>query len=219
MTLAAILATGVACRAPTLQVGLVVCALSAPVACLALVLVLTARSAFIAARAAPVDPAVGTIVTVAGELSSGRPLRDVAADGHFGLGLASRARHGLDLGTASVGELHMFGTRATMIVATLAMAAESGAAVAHVFERLAADLIEDDRIRRDRRAAMAPAVAQAAVVGGIPLVGLAQLFASGRWLEMLSRGSVEASLLVVGTSSILAGVLWIYLLVRGRSRT
>ena len=216
---AAIVASGVATDAPIRGIALLVGAVTAPVVCLAVVLVVTARTAFEQARSQPIDPAVATIVTVAGELKAGRTLRSIATDGHFGMGVASRARHGLDLATVSADELRGFGPEASMVFATLALATRSGSAVAHVFERLSADLIDADRTRRDRRAAMAPALAQAFVVAGVPLVALAQMLASGRWLDLVSAGSLQAAMLMAGTLAVLAGVAWIGALMRSRSGT
>lgn len=215
---ASIVALGVVTRAPIRNVVLVLGAVTVPVVCLAVVLVVTARAAFEAARSQPVDPAVATIVAVAGELKAGRTLRAVATEGHFGATLAARARHGLELDGVPEAELRGFGSEAPTILATLALAARSGAAVAHVFERLAADLIEVDRTRRDRRAAMAPAIAQAVVVAGVPVVALAQMVASGRWLDMMAAGTVQAAMLVIGTAAVLGGVLWIGAVMRTRSR-
>lgn len=213
-----ILAFGLAFRVPGVNVALVLGAVAAPVLCLAVVLVIVARAAFEAARSEPVDSAVSTIVAVAGELKAGRTLRAVAADGHFGDGLASRARHGLELWNGAETELNDFGTHAALVQATLTLAAQSGAAVANVFERLAADLIEADRTRRDRRAAMAPAIAQAVVVAGVPLVALAQMIASGRWLDMAAEGSLQAAMLATGTIAVVGGVVWIGVLMRSRSQ-
>ena len=66
---------------------------------------------------------------------------------------------------------------------------------------------------------MAPELAQAVVVAGVPLVALAQMLASGRWLDLVSAGSLQAAMLMAGTLAVLAGVAWIGALMRSRSGT
>jgi Flp pilus assembly protein TadB len=113
----------------------------------------------------------------------------------------------------------LFGADALAVQATLDMATEGGGPVADAFDRLAADMIESERTRRERRAALAPAVAQAFVVGGVPVVLLASMLAGGRWLALLSAGPASAAVVLFGTASLAAGIFWtIALIERGRRR-
>ena len=63
---------------------------------------------------------------------------------------------------------------------------------------------------------MAPAVAQALVVGGVPVVTLAQMVISGRWVDLVSRGGVTAGFVLPGTAAVVMGVAWVAFLVGGR---
>ena len=81
------------------------------------------------------------------------------------------------------------------------------------------NLIESERTRRERRAALAPAVAQALVVGGLPAMLLTTMLVNGRWLALLSEGTASAAIVGFGTVSLTCGIGWVILLVgRGRRR-
>lgn len=217
--IALLVAIAVLVRAPAVDVMLVIGAIHRPAITAPLVLGLIAVARFRSARDRQVDPSVGRIVSVAGDLRAGRPLRSVVASGALGEHLASVADSGRPIRAPLETLEPVFGADALLVQATLDMAIEGGGPVADVFDRLAADMIEAERTRRERRAALAPAVAQAFVVGGIPVILLATMLVNGRWLALLSAGAVPAALVLFGTVSLVGGVVWIALLVsRGRRR-
>ena len=216
---ALVLAVAIVAGAPALEVALTIGAIHQPVATGSVVLGLVAASSFRSARNQRVDPAVGRIVSVAGDLRAGRPLRAIVSSGVFGERLASLAESGRPI-RAPLDDLEVvFGADALLVRATLDMAVDGGGPVADAFDRLAADMIESERTRRERRAALAPAVAQAVIVGGVPAVLLATMLANGRWLELLSDGPTSAAVVFVGTAALMSGIGWVMLLVgRGRRR-
>lgn len=216
---ALLVAVGVAFRAPVLEVGLMVAAVHQPVVTATFVLGLVATSSLRSARDEQVDPAVGRIVSLAGDLRAGKPLRAVVASGVLGEPLAALAGSGRPIRASLESLTATFGQDALLVQATLDIALEGGGPVADAFERLAADMIESERTRRERRAALAPAVAQAFVVGGVPVILLTSMLVSGRWLSLLSTGPVSAAIVLFGTVSLVAGAIWVVLLVRrGRRR-
>lgn len=206
-------------RVSLIETGLVVGAEVAPIPTAIVVLGGVAASMFQRAKAEMVDPAVGAIVGAAGDLRAGEPLRSVVAGGAFGANLARRASQGLDLRAGSPDDFAMFGGEAALVAATIEMAVEGGGRVADMFDRLAVGMIEGERTRRERRAAMAPAVAQAVIVGGLPAIVLVQLFVSGRWIDLVSSGSAAAVMVIFGTLAIVIGVVWIIALVSRRAGT
>lgn len=216
---ALVLAIAIVAGAPALEVALTIGAIHQPVATGSVALGLVAVSSFRSARNQRVDPAVGRIVSVAGDLRAGRPLRAIVSSGVFGERLASLAESGRPI-RAPLDDLEtVFGADALLVRATLDMAVDGGGPVADAFDRLAADMIESERTRRERRAALAPAVAQAVIVGGVPAVLLATMLANGRWLELLSDGPTSAAVVFVGTAALVSGIGWVMLLVgRGRRR-
>lgn len=216
---ALLLGVAIATKAPLHDVLLVIGAVHRPVPTGTIVLCLVAASTFRSAKDQRVDPAVGRIVSVAGDLRAGKPLRSVVSSGVLGERLASIADSGRPI-RAPLGELSAdFGSDALLVQATLELAVRDGGPVADAFDRLAADMIESERTRRERRAALAPAVAQALVVGGVPAAVLVSMLASGRWLTLLSGGPVSAAIVVFGTGALLAGISWTVALVeRGRRR-
>lgn len=216
---ALLLGAAITAEVPFRHVLLVVGAVHRPIPTAVVVLILVAASSFRSVRDRRTDPAVGRVVSVAGDLRAGKPLRSVVSSGVLGDRLASIADSGRPI-RAPLGELSAdFGADALLVQATLELAAEGGGPVADTFDRLAADMIESDRTRRERRAALAPAMAQAVVVGGVPAAVLIGMLASGRWLTMLSAGPVSAAIALFGTFALLTGTLWIVTLVeRGRRR-
>jgi Flp pilus assembly protein TadB len=146
-------------------------------------------------------------------------LRSVVSSGVLGERLASLADSGRPIHAPFDDLEAMFGADALLVQATLDIATEGGGPVADTFDRLAADMIESERTRRERRAALAPAMAQVVVVGGAPAVVLVTMLANGRWLAMLAAGSASAAIALLGTVSLVVGIVWVMLLVdRGRRR-
>jgi Flp pilus assembly protein TadB len=216
---ALLVAIAILVRAPLLEVALALGAIHQPIVAGTLVLGVVAASSFLSARDQHVDPSVGRIVSVAGDLRAGRPLRAVVSSGVLGERLASMADSGRPI-RAPLDDLEAtFGADALLVQATLDIATEGGGPVADTFDRLAADMIESERTRRERRAALAPALAQAVVVGGAPTVVLATMLANGRWLAMLAAGPSSAAIALFGAVSLVAGIVWTTALVgRGRRR-
>lgn len=214
---ALLVAAAIAAGAPVLEVGLVVAAVHQPVVTATLVLGLVAVSTLRSARDQQVDPSVGRIVSVAGDLRAGKPLRAVVSSGAFGQRLAAMADTGRPLAAPLEALTPTFGHDALLVHATLDIALEGGGPVADAFDRLAADMIESERTRRERRAALAPAVAQAIVVGGAPMILLVTMLVNGRWLALLSAGTASAAIVLFGSASLVGGIGWIVLLV-GRGR-
>ena len=168
---------------------------------------------------APVDPQVGAIVAIGSELRSGAPLRSILAQGALGPEIASRARAGGALAGLDEDLRGRFGADAPLVAASLRMATVDGGPAADVFDSLASAMLDVTRTRRERRAAMAPAVLQATVVGGAPMLALAHLAASGRLEEMLSAGGAEAATVLVGLCLTLIGTVTIVAMaVRGGRR-
>lgn len=213
---ALLLAVAVIRRVPPVTAALVIGALHAPLITGTVVLGIVAVDALTDARRRGVDPVVGVIVDAAGELRSGRPLRAVVSSGAFGEQLAAVARRGLPIRAAELDSLEMFGEDARLVAATLDLAVDSGGPVAATFERLAAGMVDAERTRRERRAAMAPAMAQAMIVGGLPSIVLLQMVFSGRWMELVAGGAASATVAVGGALAVIGGVIWIVLLVSGK---
>lgn len=216
---ALLLAVAVAARVSLAEVALTLGAIHQPVVTGTVVLCLVSASNLRSAHSQQVDPAVGLIVSVAGDLRAGRPLRAVVSSGVLGERLASLAQSGRPICAPLDDLTPTFGADALLVQATLDMATEGGGPVADAFDRLAADLIESERTRRERRAALAPAVAQAVVVGGVPVVLLVTMMVNGRWLALLATGPASAATVLFGTVALVAGIVWMLALVeRGRRR-
>ena len=216
---ALLVAVAIVVRAPALEAGLAIAAVHQPIVTATFLLGLVAASNLRSARDQQVDPSVGRIVALAGDLRAGKPLRAAVSSGVLGERLATLAASGRPIRAPLDALVPTFGQDALLVQATLDMALEGGGPVADAFDRLAADMIESERTRRERRAALAPAVAQALVVGGIPVMILATMLVTGRWLALLSAGTASAAIVGFGTLSIIGGIGWVMLLVgRGRRR-
>ena len=100
--IALVLASALVVRARAIDVALTIGALRFPVVTGTAVLGLGAATAFREAKVSRVDPTVGEIVSVAGDLRAGRPLRAVVASGAFGERLASVAASGMPIRAASL---------------------------------------------------------------------------------------------------------------------
>lgn len=216
--IALVVAGAILSRAPVFELMLVIGAIHRPIVTGMVALGLVAASSFREARDQLVDPAVGRIVALAGDLRAGRPLRAVVSSGLLGEQLASIAESGRPIRVPLDDLANGFGADALLVQATLDLAVDGGGPVADAFDRLAADMIESERTRRERRASLAPVVAQAVAVGGVPLVLLASMLASGRWLERLSAGPASASIVLFGTVSLVAGIVWVAFLLKGGRR-
>ena len=193
-------------RAPWAHRAILAGALSWPIPTAVVLLVVVARSSLVEARSTPVDPGVGAVMAVAAELRSGAPLRAVLASGVLGPRVASAASTGRSFAEVGESAYERFGANAPAIAATLELAVRDGGPAAEMFESLAAVMLDAERTRRERRAAMAPAVLQAVVVGGIPMILLAQMTLSGRLVASLSAGGGLATVTIVGIGATITGV-------------
>lgn len=97
----------------------------------------------------------------------------------------------------------------------LALAARTGAAVAEVLARVQADLRAEQGSRRAVAEAVAGPRSSAALLGVLPLIGLAMGAALGaRPLHVLTRTPAGLAALTVGVLLELAGLLWTLRLTR-----
>ena len=204
MTLA--IAALVVVRAPWAHRAILGGALLWPIPAAVVLVVVVARSSLAEARSSPVDPSVGAVMAVAAELRSGAPLRAVLASGVLGPRVASAASTGRSFAEVGESAYERFGAYAPAVVATLELAVRDGGPAAEMFESLAAVMLDAERTRRERRAAMAPAVLQAVVVGGIPMILMAQMTLSGRLVASLSAGGGLAIVTIVGIGATITGV-------------
>lgn len=185
----------------------------APIPTGAVLMGLIAHGSFAAAKSRPVAPHIGVIVDLVGELRAGASLRAVLADGSLGSSVAAVARSGRPLSELDPRSFDEFGDDGGLIAATVAMAVEGGGPVAEGFEALAVGMMEAEATRRDRRAAMAPAVAQAVIVGGAPLLLLMHMIASGRLLTLLAAGPSSAALVGGGVLLVTGGITCVVVMV------
>ena len=210
------LALLVALDAPRLHRSILFGALTWPVPTAVALLIVVARASFVEARSRPVDPSVGMVISVAGELRSGAPLRSVLASGGLGPQVAARARSGRSFAAVPGDAFEIFGDDAALVAATVDLSVRDGGPAADMFESLGAVMLDAERTRRERRAAMAPAVLQAVVLGGIPILVLAQMAASGSLVAIVAEGGAAAMSVLVGSVATLAGVAAITaMIVRG----
>ncbi|MGH8875038.1 MAG: type II secretion system F family protein, partial [Acidimicrobiia bacterium] len=129
--------------------------------------------------------------------------------------LAAAGRPSDEVAGALAGALPRLGGPAAVAVRTTAA---TGGRVAAVFEGLALLALEEDDLRRERRAATAQARLSALVVGGLPLVYLAHRALTGRMVSPPGGGSAELALLVTGLVLIGLGLGAIGLLLRRAER-
>jgi Flp pilus assembly protein TadB len=101
-----------------------------------------------------------------------------------------------------------------LLAPALSMVGEAGGSAASVFGSVAGMLIDDDLVKREIRTAVAGPLAQAVVVGGVPLAALGWSVVSGSFFDALDRGGVSAVLTVVGACQVLVGALVVWLLIR-----
>lgn len=150
------------------------------------------------------------LVRLAAQLRSGSTLR--MAIGEVASGdpdLASAARlaeagrpmaHVVDAMAPGLGRFaHLTG-------ASIRMAASSGGPLAPVVEQLVVQAMALDDLHRERRSAMAPGLLQAVVVGGVPVVVLGSMLATGRLIDLMASGPFQAAAALLGAGLTLSGV-------------
>ncbi len=199
--------------APRLHRMILFGALAWPVPTALALLIVVARASFIEARLLPVDPSVGMVISVAGELRSGAPLRSVLASGGLGPQVAATARAGRSFATIPDDAFEVFGADAHLVAATVDLSVRDGGPAADMFESLGAVMLDSERTRRERRAAMAPAVLQALVLAGIPTIVLAQMAVSGSLIAIVAGGGAPAIAVLIGVAATLGGVLAITVMI------
>lgn len=106
------------------------------------------------------------------------------------------------------------GDELALTAAAVRVAARSGGRSAAVFDALGLSLLDAEALRRERRAAAAPAVLAAWIVGGLPLAYLGYLAGGGRLASILAAGGPVATLTVVGALMVVAGVAAVAVQVR-----
>jgi hypothetical protein len=155
------------------------------------------------------SPAVLALVAVSSELQAGATLRgaiiNIGRDDDRFSQAARLARAGRPMAgvlEAMAGGLGSFGRLAS---AALGMAASTGGSAAAVVDQLVAQVMSLDELERERRAAMAPILLQAVVVGGAPIGVLLTMLVSGRLVELAAAGTVEAGMVGIGSALVLTG--------------
>lgn len=191
---------------PLAEVMAYVGAVGAPEIAACLVLVALARDA---RRSRPAhDAEVLLLVRIAAELRAGSTLR--AAVIHVGdSGDLAQAKLQAEAGRPMPQVLEAIapalGRYGAITAAALRMASATGGSVAPVVEQLVTQVMALDEIERERRAAMAPVLLQAVIVGGVPLVTLVAMVLSGRLVGIVAQGPWHAGMVVVGVMLVLVG--------------
>ncbi len=170
-------------------------------------------------RSAATGP-VPIAVEIAAQLRAGHTLRQAVTVAARTSGMARVARLAaaglpMDRVAAALGD---GGDEATLTAAAVRMAARSGGRSASVFDALGAAMLDAEALRRERRAAAAPAVLAAWIVGGLPVGYLLFLAVDGRLVSILTSGGPVAVLTGAGSALVLAGVAAVVVQARGVDR-
>ncbi len=196
LTAAAAVAAGV----PWVTIAAVVAAWTHPLPALVLV---TAASLADARRQSETP---GLWLAVASELRAGASLRSaiaLAAVQHGCPGAARLAAAGADIERVGQELSSFLGIDAAGFRAVVAVSALTGAPSAVAFEQLEATESARASLRREKRVAMAPAMAQAVVVGGIPAVAaVGSALSSGHG----SAGGLGRMIAAAGLGLVVTGV-------------
>jgi Flp pilus assembly protein TadB len=217
MVMAALLA-GLAGGVPILPVALLAGAWWAPgPTAMLVVLGIAARRVGLARRIH--RPAELQLLDVAADLRSGLTLRAaLAVDGRMPEAVVRMAAAGSPPADLACQMVKSDVPGARLLAPSLALVGETGGSAAGVFESVAGMLIDDDLVRREIRAAATGPLAQALVVGGVPVVALAWSVLSGSFGAALARGGLEGLLAAVGAIQVVAGGLLVWLLTRRMGR-
>lgn len=195
-------------RAPA-EVGLLVVAFAAPHLALPAIPVLILRNVRNVRASHGSD--VLTLVGVAAELRVGSTLRraliNVAAENPQLSRAAALARAGRPMSVVLDAAGSALGRFGGLTAAALGMAAATGGSVVTVVDQLVAQVMALDELERERRAAMAPILMQAVIVGGVPAVSLVAMAASGRLFDLATAGPFGAAMVSVGAGLVIAGTL------------
>lgn len=162
--------------------------------------------AVIAGRRRPVRPVLA--VDVAAQLRSGHTLRRAVAIAAGGAGLARVRRLAIaGMPMEAVAEaLADESGGSPLLAAAVRMADRSGGRSAAVFDALGLAALDAEALRREQRAAAAPALLAASIVGGLPLAYVGFLAATGRLGDVLGGGGPVAAFGASGLLLVLLGV-------------
>lgn len=222
MLVTALVSLALAAGAPPVVVGIaVLTVLAPPVGSAAGVGILTLRWRRRAKRRPGAIDEAAFCASVAAELRAGASLRKavatVAAD-ESSVHTAAAARSALvgapaaEVASRLERALPVYGRRAGL---AFALAADTGAGAAAVFDRLAAGAARDEDLRRERRTLTAQARLSAAVVGAAPVAVLVLLAAAGRIEPPGRAGTLETFIVAIGVALVAIGLAVVWLLVRG----
>lgn len=173
-------------------------------------------------QATTTSPEVAFLVAVGAELRAGSSLRlALSTAGRQVSELAAISRYALS--GRPIGELAKIvetelPRHGGMTAAALRLADGMGGSMAPLFEELAAQVIDAEELRRERRVAIAPALAQGIVVGGIPVLVLAWMLISGQLGEVVSSGPAAVVVVAAGCLLTFAGVAAVALMLRRAAR-
>lgn len=160
------------------------------------------------------DGEAGVMVAIAGELRAGQSLRSAIVAAATGESLAPVRRlaaAGVPMVEVAESLAERLGGDRWMTRAVLTVADRTGGSTAAAFEQLASHALARRQLQRERRAATAPALLEALLVGGIPLLVVMTRLAQG---ELLGQGGVEGlvmaggAVMVVGGAAMVAWMLW-----------
>lgn len=168
------------------------------------------------------NPALMTLIGLAAEMRAGQSLRTAVAAVAERDDRLTRVRR-LALAGRPIAEIApimalAMGPHRRMVEAMFLVADRTGAATASGFEELAAQAMSVDDLNRERRAAAAPALLQAAMVGGIPLFVLGSMIFNGRLSSVFRDGGIEALLVGSGAFLVCGGVVAVALIAWRSSR-
>lgn len=207
-------AAGLALKVPPLHFGLVALAHVAPLPALAILagLLVHARRKELASA-----PSSELLRELSASLRAGLSVRSAvlaSGAGRVGERAVRMARLGAPLEEVAGAMRYV----PVELVSLLGLAGRVGGSVAGALDVLAA---EEDRAAEDRRevrAAAAPMLLQAAVVGGLPVVAVIYRALDGGLMRDISEGGPVAVAAVSGMVSIAAGLWWLARLVKRASR-
>ncbi|MBD0323906.1 MAG: type II secretion system F family protein [Aldersonia sp.] len=122
---------------------------------------------------------------------------------------AARGRLGGSVADGLRRDDEVIGTELTRIAAAWRIADDHGLALAELLEASRRDLLARIRFRDRTESGLAGARATAAVLAGLPMLGIALGHLMGAApLKVLFGGGLGAALLIIGTTLACAGLLW-----------
>ncbi len=216
MTVTAVCLLGLGLGRPPQEVVALAAVWFAPLPTLAVLAVLWVRALRLDAGQTRSQTAL-IMVRLASELAGGSTLRSALV-----VVLSARPSHASVVRLAAAGRPmdevgdemeRCFGRYGRLVGASVRLTSRLGGSAAPVFEHLAAHVLALEEVARERRAAIAPGILQASIVGGVPVVALGGMVVSGRWVELVAGGGLSTVVVAVGTLLVGAGVAWVGLIV------